>query len=79
MGVGLPDVDTPLFVDMYIATKFLHRTHSEFLDLPRIERKKLRLFLHVQSEKRKKEQQELDKPRATPHTPPRTRVPPRRK
>ena len=78
MGVGLPDIDTPLFVDMYIATKLLHRTHQEFLDLPRIEKKKLKLFIHVQSEKRIKEKQEMDKPRTTSSSP-RTRIPPRRR
>lgn len=58
MGDDDLETDTALFRDMYIATKFLNCTHEEFLNKPRIERLKLRLFLNV---KMRKNQLELDK------------------
>ena len=53
MGDDNPEVDTLLYRDMYIATEFLKCTHEEFLNKPRIEKNKLRIFLNVKMRKRK--------------------------
>ena len=50
---------TPLYMDMYIATKFLHKTHEEFLKLPEVEKLKLRAFLHVKNLKEEKRNKEM--------------------
>ena len=47
MGLGRPTTMTPLYADMVIAAKFLHRSHAEFLALPSLEREKLRIFLRA--------------------------------
>ena len=54
MGVNNLDIDTPLFTDMYISTKYLNCSHSEFLELPKLEKKKLRLYFRVYFLKKKK-------------------------
>jgi len=51
MGVNSPTKHTPLFLDMELAVEMLHQTHEEFLRLPEIERKKLRLYFRVKKEK----------------------------
>jgi len=58
MGEDNLGVDTPLFQDLQICTKYLHCHHKEFLDLPRIERAKLRIFYQVEF---KKEQESTSK------------------
>ena len=59
MGVDKPDRTTPLFIDVDIATQLLHRSHGEFLDLPQVEKKKLRLYYMVRQQK----DSEVDKDR----------------
>ena len=51
MGVDKPSRTTPLFIDVDIATQLLHRSHGEFLDLPQVEKKKLRLYCVVKQQK----------------------------
>ena len=51
MGVDKPTWTTPLFIDMEIATEMLKRSHEEFLSLPRVEKKKLRLYMKVKFQK----------------------------
>lgn len=60
MGHKLTEHDTQLYIDMYIAAEMLHCTHAEFLKLPSIERKKLRMYLSVKGEKRKHDRDMLD-------------------
>lgn len=55
MGVDKPNRTTPLFVDVDLATQLLHRSHGEFLKLPKIERKKLRLYYRVRIQKDQEE------------------------
>jgi len=59
MGEDDLEITTPLYFDMYICTEFLKCTHQEFLELPRIERKKLRTFTRIQSAKMKKETDQM--------------------
>lgn len=54
MGVDKPGRTTPLFVDVDIATQLLHRSHEEFLSLPNVEKKKLRLYYLVRVQKEEK-------------------------
>lgn len=51
MGVGNVENITPLYIDMLICTEYLHCTHAEFLKLPKVERKKLKLFAYVKGMK----------------------------
>jgi len=51
MGLDKPQRTTPLFIDMEIAAGLLGRSHGEFLDFPRIEKKKLRLYWRVKWQK----------------------------
>jgi len=51
MGEGKPETVTRLYADMSICSEFLHCSHKEFLDLPKLEQKKLRLYVVVQNEK----------------------------
>jgi len=51
MGLDKPNKTTPLFVDVDLATQLLHKSHGEFLALPRIEKKKLRLYYRVRVQK----------------------------
>ena len=64
MGYDNLEVDTPLYRDLYICTKFLHCTHEEFLNRPRLEKDKLRIFLDVKMMKRKDEIDEIEADRA---------------
>ena len=59
MGADDLDEETPLFRDMHICTEFLNCTHEEFLNKPRIERHKLRMYLHVKALKNQKEIDEM--------------------
>jgi len=45
-SLRIPDCDyvTPLYIEMKIATQYLHCSHAEFLDLPIEERMKLIFF-----------------------------------
>ena len=61
MGLGVPQHDTQLFVEMYICSEFLHCSHEEFLKLPRLERKKCKMYLQVKNEKSKYELDEMDR------------------
>jgi len=53
MGLNKPSRTTPLFVDMDLSTQLLHRSHGEFLQLTRTEKKKLRLYYQVRVQKDK--------------------------
>lgn len=44
MGLGSPDKETKLYIELYISTYFLNCTHAEFKKLPKIEKTKLFLF-----------------------------------
>lgn len=55
MGVGKLTETTLLFADMSICSEILHCTHEEFSALPRVEKKKLRLYVRVHNEKLNKE------------------------
>lgn len=65
MGVDKPNRTTPLFVDVDLATQLLHKSHGEFLELSKIERKKLRLYYKVRVQKDQEEMKqrklEMDK------------------
>jgi len=61
MGRGVPEYDSPLFVDMYICSKFLHCSHEEYQKMPRLERKKWKEYIRVRNEKHKHEMDELDR------------------
>jgi hypothetical protein len=60
--MGAKDLDkvTPLFFDMHICVKFLHCSHEEFLKLPRLERKKLRMFAQVEAMKQAARLEEME-------------------
>jgi len=51
MGVDKPERTTPLFIDMEIASELLGRSHGEFLELSKIEKKKLRMYWRVKWQK----------------------------
>lgn len=55
MGDDNLSADTLLYRDMYIATELLHCSHEEFLNLSRIEKTKLRIFLNVKFKKQRYE------------------------
>jgi len=54
MGLDNPKRTTPLYIDMEISAELLHRSHSEFLSLSSLERKKLRLYWRVKYQKEEK-------------------------
>lgn len=60
MGVGNIEATTPLYIDMLICTEFLNCTHEDFLKLPRIERKKLKLFAYVKGMKLEEEEKKRE-------------------
>ena len=51
MGLADVQIETPLFRDMFICTKYLKIPHSEFIKLPEIEKIKLRKFHQVINKK----------------------------
>ena len=59
MGAENLDTVTPLYADMHICTEYLHCSHQEFLELPALERKKLRLFMMVAAKKKQQEMERL--------------------
>ena len=61
MGYYDLDTNTSLFIDMSICVSMLRCTHKEWLNLDRIERKKLRTYAAVKSAKAQKRIEELEK------------------
>lgn len=58
MGKERLGIYTPLFIDMHIAVELLHISHEEFLQWPRLERKKARMYLNVKNMKMRRDEQE---------------------
>lgn len=51
MGLGKPEETTELYSEMSICAEILHCPHQDFLNLPKMERKKLLHYVIAHNEK----------------------------